>query len=64
MDETQLSWITAPVHMYEYFGGVVKIIMPSNCCTAVDHNKSWKDQNINTALSRDSKALWYCDYSS
>ena len=47
MDEKQPSWIAAHVHMYEYFGGVAKILVPDNCRTAVDHNKSWKDQRIN-----------------
>ncbi len=31
--------IAAHVHMYEYFGGVAKILVPDNCRTAVDHNK-------------------------
>ena len=35
------------VHMYEYFGGVAKILVPDNCRTVVDHNKGWKDQRIN-----------------
>ena len=47
MDEKQPSWIAAHVHMYEYFGGVAKILVPDNCRTAVDHNKGWKDQRIN-----------------
>ena len=46
-DEKQPSWIAAHVHMYEYFGGVAKILVPDNCRTAVDHNKGWKDQRIN-----------------
>lgn len=46
-DEKQASWITAHVHMYEYFGGVAKILVPDNCKTAVIHNKGWKDQQIN-----------------
>ena len=34
--------------MYEYFGGVAKILVPDNCRTAVDHNnKSWNDPRIN-----------------
>ena len=41
------TWITAHVHMYEYFGGVAKILVPDNCRTAVEHNKGWKDQRIN-----------------
>ena len=47
-DEKQQSWIDAHVHMYEYFGGVPKILVPDNCKTAVIHNNSWKDQRINT----------------
>ena len=49
MDEKQPSWIAAHVHMYEYkyFGVIAKILVPDNCRTAVDHNKSWKDQRIN-----------------
>lgn len=47
-DEKQQSWIDAHVHMYEYFGGVAKIlVVPDNCKTAVIHNKGWKDQRIN-----------------
>ena len=48
MDQKQASWIAAHVHMYEYFGGVAKILVPDNCRTAVDHkNKSWNDPRIN-----------------
>ena len=47
-DEKQQSWIDAHVHMYEYFGGVAKILVPDNCRTAVIHNGGWKDQRINT----------------
>lgn len=48
IDEKQAAWITAHVHMYEYFGGVARILVPDNCKTAVDHNAGWKDQRINT----------------
>lgn len=47
MDEKQPSWIAVHVHMYEYFGGVARILVPDNCRTAVDHNKGWNDQRIN-----------------
>ena len=47
-DEKQQSWIDAHVHMYEYFGGVAKILVPDNCKTAVVHSGSWKDQRINS----------------
>ncbi len=46
-DEKQPSWIQAHIHMYEYFGGVAKILVPDNCKTAVIHNKGWNDQRIN-----------------
>ena len=29
--------------MYEYFGGVAKILVPDNYRTVVEHNKGWKD---------------------
>lgn len=45
----QKSWISAHVHMYEYFGGIAKILVPDNCKTAVVHNGGWKDQQINEA---------------
>ncbi len=46
-DEKQKSWIQAHVHMYEFFGGVARILVPDNCKTAVVHNGGWKDQRIN-----------------
>ena len=46
-DEKQQSWIEAHVHMYNYFGGVAKILVPDNCKTAVVHNKGLNDQKIN-----------------
>ena len=46
-DMKQKSWITAHVHMYEFFGGVARILVPDNCKTAVVHNGGWKDQQIN-----------------
>ena len=47
LDMKQKSWINAHVHMYEYFGGVAKILVPDNCKTAVVHNIGFKDQQIN-----------------
>ena len=47
MDTKQKSWIHAHVHMYEFFGGVAKILVPDNCKTAVVHNGGWKNQQIN-----------------
>ena len=39
---------TAHVHMYDYFGGVAKILVSDNCKTAVVHNKDWYNQKLNT----------------
>ena len=47
LDMKQKSWITAHVHMYEFFGGVARILVLDNCKTAVVHNGGWKDQQIN-----------------
>ncbi|MBQ7050868.1 MAG: IS21 family transposase, partial [Firmicutes bacterium] len=47
LDMKQKSWIHAHVHMYEYFGGVARILVPDNCKTAVIHNGSFKDQQLN-----------------
>lgn len=48
INEKQNAWITAHVHMYEYFGGVARILVPDNCKTAVIHNKNRYDQQVNT----------------
>ena len=48
INEKQHAWITAHVHMYEYFGGVAKILVPDNCKTAVVHNGGWYNQQVNT----------------
>ena len=47
LDMKQKSWINAHVHMYEYFGGVARILVPDNCKTAVVHHGGWKNQQIN-----------------
>ena len=41
INEKQKAWITAHVHMFEYFGGVTRILVPDNCSTAVVHNNDW-----------------------
>ena len=48
INEKQRSWITAHVHMYEYFGGVTRILVPDNTKTAVIHNNDWYNQELNT----------------
>ena len=47
LDMKQNSWINAHIHMYEFFGGVAKILVPDNCKTAVIHNSGWNEQLIN-----------------
>ena len=48
INEKQQAWITAHVHMYEYFSGVAKILVPDNCKTAVVHTGGWYNQQVNT----------------
>ena len=47
INERQHSWIAAHVHMYDYFGGVTKILVPDNCKTAVVHTGGWYTQELN-----------------
>ena len=46
-DEKTPSWINAHVHMFEYFGGVAKILVPDNTTTAVTHKGGWYTQELN-----------------
>lgn len=48
INEKQQAWITAHIHMYQYFGGVAKILVSDNCKTAVIHNGGWYNQQVNT----------------
>lgn len=48
LDEKQNAWITAHVHMYQYLGGVPKILVSDNCRTAVIHTGDWFTQELNT----------------
>lgn len=47
INEKQQSWIKAHVHMYEFFGGVARILVPDNCKTAVSHDSGWYSQQLN-----------------
>ena len=47
IDERQKAWITAHVHMYEFFGGVARILVSDNCKTAVTHVGGWYNQQVN-----------------
>ena len=46
-NEKQKAWITAHAHMYNYFGGAAKILVPDNCKTAVVHTKDWYTPKLN-----------------
>lgn len=48
INEKQRAWITAHIHMYEFFGGVARILVPDNCKTAVIHSGGWYTQQVNT----------------
>lgn len=48
INEKQRAWIAAHMHMYEYFGGVARILVPDNTKTAVVHNNDWYNQELNT----------------
>lgn len=43
-DEKQKSWNDAHIHMFEFFGGVSKVLVPDNCKTAVVHNRKHEDE--------------------
>jgi len=47
LDMKEQAWITAHNHMYQYFGGVSKILVPDNCKTAVLHTNGWHEQQLN-----------------
>lgn len=38
-NQKQESWIKAHIHMYEFFGGVCKLLVPDNCSTATDRTR-------------------------
>ncbi len=47
INEKQQAWITSHVHMYEFFGGVAKILTSDNCKTAVVKTGDWYNQKVN-----------------
>lgn len=47
LNEKQNAWITAHVHMLQFFGGVPRILVPDNCKTAVIHNRDWFTPEVN-----------------
>lgn len=40
INEKERAWITAHVHMYEFFGGVTPILVPDNAPTATNRKQS------------------------
>ena len=49
INEQQKAWITAHIHMYEFFGGIAKILVSDNCATAVNRRQSsWYTPTLNT----------------
>ena len=49
INEQQKAWISAHVHMLEYFGGVPRMIVPDNASTAVDRQQSsWYTPKLNS----------------
>lgn len=47
-DESQSSWIGAHVRMFQYYGGVPRILVPDNCKTAVKSPRYY-DPEVNQA---------------
>ena len=41
------SWITAHIHMYQYFGGSTRMLIPDNLKTGVDKTDEWLTPKIN-----------------
>lgn len=50
INEQQSTWITAHIHMFGYFRGVSRILVPDNYRTAVIHNGDWNDPQVNAAF--------------
>ena len=46
LSRNQEAWITAHVHMYQFFGGVTRILIPDNLKTGVD-KASWDSPILN-----------------
>ncbi len=46
INEQQKAWITAHVHMYEFFGGVTPILVPDNAPTATNRKQSDKYEPV------------------
>lgn len=47
INERQQAWITAHVNMYEFFGGVARILVPDNLKTGVIRSSDWYNPQLN-----------------
>lgn len=47
LDEKMSSWIIAHVHMFDFFGGVAKFLVPDNCATAVNRTTKRGEPSVN-----------------
>jgi len=48
LNEKTSSWISAHVHMFDFFGGAAKMLVPDNCTTAVNRGGDWYTPQLNT----------------
>lgn len=46
INEQQKAWITAHIHMYDFFGGVTPILVPDNAPTATNRKQSDKYEPV------------------
>lgn len=46
INEKERAWITAHIHMYEFFGGVTPILVPDNAPTATNRKQSEKYEPV------------------
>ena len=46
INEKERAWITAHVHMYEFFGGVTPILVPDNAPTETNRKQSDKNEPV------------------
>lgn len=48
MDEKTNNWIKAHIQMFEFFGGIIPMLVSDNCTTAINHAKSdWYTTALN-----------------
>ncbi len=47
INEKQQAWITAHVNMYQFFGGVARILVPDNLKTGVVRPSDWYNPQLN-----------------